>query len=104
MLQQIRDKITGWFAIVFLGAIAVVFIFWGIQFESTVNEAAATVNGEKVPVEAMRRAWQNRQAELQQALRDEMPPEMARLSSSTCSTSSSAASCCSSAPRHSVTA
>jgi len=56
MLQQIRDKITGWFAIVFLGAIAVVFIFWGIQFESTVNVAAATVNGEKIPVETVSRA------------------------------------------------
>jgi hypothetical protein len=30
MLQKIRDKISGWFATVFLGAIAVVFIFWGI--------------------------------------------------------------------------
>ena len=37
MLQQIRDKISGWFATVFLGAIAVVFIFWGIQFESAVD-------------------------------------------------------------------
>jgi peptidyl-prolyl cis-trans isomerase D len=79
MLQQIRDKITGWFAIVFLGAIAVVFIFWGIQFESTVNVAAAKVNGEKIPVEAVNRAWQNRQAELQQAMRDEIPPEMAKV-------------------------
>jgi peptidyl-prolyl cis-trans isomerase D len=79
MLQQIRDKITGWFAIVFLGAIAVVFIFWGIQFESTVNVAAATVNGEKVPVEAVSRAWQNRHTELQQALRDEVPPEMIKV-------------------------
>ena len=79
MLQQIRDKITGWFAIVFLGAIAVVFIFWGIQFESTVNVSAATVNGEKIPVEAVSRAWQNRQAELQQAMRDEIPPEMAKV-------------------------
>ena len=76
MLQQIRDKITGWFAIVFLGAIAIVFIFWGIQFESSVNVAAATVNGEKIPVEAVRRAWQDRQSELQRATRDELPPEV----------------------------
>ena len=76
MLQQIRDKITGWFATVFLGAIAIVFIFWGIQFESSVNVAAAQVNGEKIPVEAVRRAWQNRQAELQQVLRDELPAEL----------------------------
>jgi peptidyl-prolyl cis-trans isomerase D len=75
MLQQIRDKITGWFAIVFLSAIAIVFIFWGIQFESSVNVAAATVNGEKIPVEVVRRAWQERQAELQQTSRDELTPE-----------------------------
>ena len=78
MLQQIRDKITGWFAALFLGAIAIVFIFWGIQFESSVNVAAATVNGEKIPVEAVRRGWQNRQAELQQVLRDELPEELAK--------------------------
>jgi peptidyl-prolyl cis-trans isomerase D len=76
MLQKIRDKITGWFAIVFLGAIAVVFIFWGVQFESSVNVSAATVNGEKIPVEVVRRAWQDRQTELQQATRDELPTEL----------------------------
>jgi peptidyl-prolyl cis-trans isomerase D len=76
MLQQIRDKITGWFAIVFLSAIAIVFIFWGIQFESSVNVAAATVNGEKIQVEAVRRAWQERQTELQQASRDQLPPDV----------------------------
>ena len=76
MLQQIRDKITGWFAIVFLSVIAIVFIFWGVQFESSVNVAAATVNGEKIPVEQVRRAWQDRQTELQQLTRDELPPEL----------------------------
>jgi len=78
MLQQIRDKITGWFAAVFLGAIAIVFIFWGIQFESSVNVAAAKVNGEKIPVEVLRRAWQERQAELQQVTRDELPAELVK--------------------------
>ena len=78
MLQQIRDKITGWFALVFLGAIAIVFIFWGIQFESSANVAAAKVNGEKIPVEVVRRAWQDRQAELQQAARDELPPDVVK--------------------------
>jgi peptidyl-prolyl cis-trans isomerase D len=78
MLQQIRDKITGWFAIVFLGAIAVVFIFWGIRFESSVTAAAAKVNGEKIPVESVRRAWQERQSELQRAARDELPEELVK--------------------------
>lgn len=78
MLQQIRDKITGWFAAVFLGAIAIVFIFWGIQFESSVNVAAAKVNGEKIPVETVRRAWQDRQSELQQQVRDELSPDVVK--------------------------
>jgi len=73
MLQQIRDKITGWFASLFLGAIAVVFIFWGIRFESGPASAAAKVNGESIPVEQVRRAWQERQTELQQAARNELP-------------------------------
>jgi peptidyl-prolyl cis-trans isomerase D len=76
MLQQIRDKITGWFASLFLGAIAVVFIFWGIRFESAATSAAAKVNGESIPVEQVRRAWQERQNELQQAIRDQLPPEL----------------------------
>ncbi len=78
MLQQIRDKITGWFAAVFLGAIAVVFIFWGIQFESSSSVAAAKVNGESIPAEQVRRAWQQRQSELQQAMRDELPPALVK--------------------------
>ncbi len=52
MLQKIRDKISGWFAALFLGAIAVVFIFWGIQFESSVTAAAAKVNGEGISARA----------------------------------------------------
>ena len=78
MLQQIRDKITGWFAAVFLGAIAVVFIFWGIQFESSSSVAAAKVNGESIPAEQIRSAWQQRQGELQQAMRDELPPALVK--------------------------
>ena len=78
MLQQIRDKITGWFAAVFLGAIAIVFIFWGIQFESSVNAAAAKVNGEEISMQEVQRAWQDRQNELQQTLRDELPESLVK--------------------------
>jgi peptidyl-prolyl cis-trans isomerase D len=78
MLQQIRDKISGWFAIVFLGAIAVVFVFWGIRFESSVDKAAATVNGESIPLGMVRKAWQERQTELQQQLKAELPPALVK--------------------------
>jgi peptidyl-prolyl cis-trans isomerase D len=78
MLQQIRDKISGWFATVFLGAIAVVFVFWGIRFENSVDKAAASVNGEKIPLVMVRKAWQERQTELQQQLRGEIPASVAK--------------------------
>ncbi|HET7204463.1 MAG TPA: SurA N-terminal domain-containing protein [Steroidobacteraceae bacterium] len=78
MLQKIRDRISGWFAAVFLGAIAVVFIFWGIQFESTLTTEAAQVNGQEIPAQIVLQAWQDRQSELQQQLRDELPPELMR--------------------------
>jgi peptidyl-prolyl cis-trans isomerase D len=78
MLQQIRDRISGWFAAVFLGAIAVVFIFWGIQFESSVTSAAAKVNGEKISQQMVLQAWQDRQSELQQRVRDELPSELVK--------------------------
>jgi peptidyl-prolyl cis-trans isomerase D len=76
MLQQIRDKISGVFAAVFLGAIAVVFIFWGIRFESSATAAAVKVNGERIPLEVIRKAWQNRQQQLEQMLRNELPEDL----------------------------
>jgi peptidyl-prolyl cis-trans isomerase D len=78
MLQTIRDKITGWVAGLFLGAIAVVFIFWGIDFKSGTASYAAKVDGERIPLETVRRAWQQRQSQLQQMLRNELPAEMAK--------------------------
>src|SRR3990170_4931074 len=78
MLQTIRDKITGWVAGIFLGAIGVVFVFWGIDFQSSSGSFAAKVDGERIPVETVRRAWQQRQSQLQQMLRNELPPDMAK--------------------------
>lgn len=78
MLQTIRDKITGWVAGVFIGVIAIVFVFWGVDFQSGTSTYAAKVDGEKIPAETVRRAWQQRQSQLQQMLRNELPPELAR--------------------------
>jgi peptidyl-prolyl cis-trans isomerase D len=78
MLQTIRDKITGWVASLFLGAIAIVFVFWGIDFQSGAASYAAKVDGESIPAETVRRAWQQRQSQLQQMLRNELPADMAK--------------------------
>jgi peptidyl-prolyl cis-trans isomerase D len=76
VLQKIRDKVSGWIASVFLGVLAVVFVFWGINFESSASAYAAKVDGEKIPVETARRAWQQRQTQLQQMVQGEVPPEL----------------------------
>jgi peptidyl-prolyl cis-trans isomerase D len=78
MLQTIRDKISGIVAILFLGAIAVVFVFWGIDFQSGTVTYAAKVDGETVPLDTVRRAWQQQQSRLQQMLRDELPPDLVK--------------------------
>lgn len=78
MLQTIRDKITGWVAAVFLGAIAVVFVFWGIDFGAGAATYAAKVEGERISLEEVQRAWRQRQSQLQQMLRDELPENMKR--------------------------
>lgn len=78
MLQTIRDKITGVVATLFLGAIALVFIFWGIDFKMGSQSFAAKVGRESISPDVVRRAWQQRQSQLQQMLRDELPPDMVK--------------------------
>lgn len=78
MLQTIRDKITGWVATVFLGTIALVFTFWGVDFQAAGANFAAKVNGQKIASETVRRAWQQRQSQLQQMMRSDLPPEMVK--------------------------
>lgn len=78
MLQTIRDKISGVVAIAFLGVIAVVFVFWGVDFGTGAQSFAAKVDGESIPAETLRNAWQQRQSQLQQMLSDELPPDMVK--------------------------
>jgi peptidyl-prolyl cis-trans isomerase D len=82
MLQTIRDKTSGIVATLFLGAVALVFIFWGahglVDFNIGPKTYAAKVDGESIPTETVRRAWQQRQSQLQQMLRDELPPDLVK--------------------------
>ena len=82
MLQTIRDKISGIVATLFLGATARVFLFWGahglVDFYVRPKAYAAKVDGESIPTELVRRAWQQRQSQLQQMRRNELPPDMVK--------------------------
>jgi peptidyl-prolyl cis-trans isomerase D len=79
MLQAIRDKVTGGvLATLLLGAIAVVFVFWGLKFDTTHLTYAAKIDGEKISTQAVRNAWQKRQSQLQQMVQGELPPELVK--------------------------
>jgi peptidyl-prolyl cis-trans isomerase D len=58
--------------------VAVVFVFWGIDFQSQSASFAAKVDGEKIPVETVRRAWQQRMSQLQQMMKGEIPAELVK--------------------------
>ena len=58
MLQQIRDKFTGWVALTILGVIAVTFVFvGGSNFAVTGNNYAAKVGGSEIGVNAFEQTY-----------------------------------------------
>jgi len=75
MLQTIRDKLSGWVARIVLGALAVVFVFWGIELRSAYSASnyAASVNGDKISLNEAHAAWQQQQTQLQQQLHGDIP-------------------------------
>jgi peptidyl-prolyl cis-trans isomerase D len=63
MLQTIHDKLKGWLAGVVLGAIALVFVFWGINWTLSAPNYAAKVNGVEIPSNDVREAYQRQLAQ-----------------------------------------
>ncbi len=85
MLQKIHDKATGWFAMIILVLLAVVFAFWGIDFGFSSASYAAKVQvegrpwwqpAEKLQIGPVRQAWQNQSTQLQQVYRGELPEDL----------------------------
>ena len=58
MLQTIHDKIKGWVAYTVLGAIAVVFVLWGINFTMGAPTYAAKVDGREISANELRQTYQ----------------------------------------------
>ena len=74
MLQTIHDKASGIFVTVVLGALAVVFVFWGTHLDlMTAQTYAAKVNGEKIPIEEVRKIYQRQLNQFESRTRDELP-------------------------------
>ena len=59
MLQNIRDKLTGPTALIFLGLIAIPFIFVGVGAPLLNSGYAAKVDGTEIPVGRFEMVWQN---------------------------------------------
>jgi peptidyl-prolyl cis-trans isomerase D len=65
MLQSIHDKLKGWLAGVVLGAIGLVFVFWGINWTLSAPNYAAKVNGSEVSVNEVRQSYQRELAQVE---------------------------------------
>src|SRR5258708_5820419 len=76
MLQKIHDKVSGWFAGLLLGLLAIVFVFWGIDFGFRGMNYAAKVNGDKIRIEDVPNLYQRQLSQYQQMMRGEVPAEL----------------------------
>ncbi len=61
MLQTIRDRLTGWVAVVFLGLIGLTLVvsFGNMTTDVASANVAATVNGEDIPMFRFRDVYQD---------------------------------------------
>src|ERR1700738_5062012 len=62
MLQSIHDKLKGWLAMVVLGAIALVFVFWGINWTMSAPNYAVKGNGSEISSSEVRQSSQQQLA------------------------------------------
>jgi peptidyl-prolyl cis-trans isomerase D len=67
MLQTIHDKIKGWVAYVLLGAIAIVFVLWGINFTMGAPTYAAKVGDREISAVEVRQNYQQELARIERS-------------------------------------
>ena len=79
MLQVIRDRLTGWFAALILGviALALVLTFGNIDTGFSAGGTAATVNGEDISMNDFRRLYQRQRQQWESTYRAQMPDALA---------------------------
>jgi peptidyl-prolyl cis-trans isomerase D len=65
MLQSIHDKLKGWLAYVVLGAIGLVFVFWGINWTLSAPTYAAKVNGSEISSNEVKQTYQQQLAQME---------------------------------------
>jgi len=72
MLQNIHDMIKGWVGYVLLGAIAIVFVLWGINFTMGAPSYAAKVDGREIPAAEIRQTYQQELARAERAAQGQL--------------------------------
>lgn len=65
MLQTIHDRMKGWLAGVVLGAVGLVFVFWGINWTMSAPNYAAKVNGSEISSNEVRQSYQQQLAQFE---------------------------------------
>ena len=67
MLERIREGSQGTWASVILGLVILSFVFAGVgsYINSSINSAAATVNGQDISRDALEKAYQNKRAQME---------------------------------------
>ncbi len=77
MLQWLRKSSRSWFIGLAIGAIVVVFIFWGVgSYKSGQSQQAAEVNGTAIPMNAFIRHYNDLVKQYQERTGGELTPEM----------------------------
>ena len=77
MLRLMRNKASNWLIKVLLGAIVVVFVFWGVgSFRAQRVGRVALVNGEQITLDEYRNAYNNLIEQLRQRFRNNLTEDM----------------------------
>ncbi len=80
MLQTIREKLTGWFAIFILGAIALTLVvtFGNIDTGFSGGSVAATVNGEDISQQEFRQLYDRQRQQWEASFQEQLPDVLAQ--------------------------
>jgi peptidyl-prolyl cis-trans isomerase D len=79
MLQWLRKSSRSWFISLAIGAIVVVFIFWGVgSYKAARSQQAAEVNGTSISMTAFMRHYNDLVKQYQERAKGELTPEMVK--------------------------
>lgn len=80
MLDLMRRKASTWLIKIMLGAIVIVFVFWGVgSFRSQKANQVATVNGKPISVEDYREAYNNLLDQMRQRFGERLNEDMIKM-------------------------